>query len=400
MTMERNLRLYPAYQAARSATFWLPVFFLYFSSRLDVADVLLLESIYYAAVVAFEVPSGYLSDRVGRRPTLVLAAIAWTAGYVALALGGSWWVFATGQVAVAAGMALNSGTDSAMLFDSLASLGRDRELATLEGRAQGWGATAMAGSALIGGAVASIDLRLGHGLSALGAVAAIGLAWSFREPPRRQVAARPLQQLRDVGAALRKPALLWVFAFAVAMTVFNHVPYELAQPYLRLVLAQQGIADFTPVASGVMMAVMMAAAAVASRWAARLGDRLGVAPIMLGAMVLKGVVLAGLAAVVHPAIVVLLLLRSVPGALTRPLQLQCVLPNIDAHLRATYLSVQSLAGRLAFTSALAAGAWAVGGIAQMGADAVSWLAGAALVMLAAVVAALALARGALAEPSE
>jgi MFS family permease len=400
MTMERNLRLYPAYQAARSATFWLPVFFLYFSSRLDVADVLLLESIYYAAVVAFEVPSGYLSDRVGRRPTLVLAAIAWTAGYVALALGGSWWVFATGQVAVAAGMALNSGTDSAMLFDSLASLGRDRELATLEGRARGWGAIAMAGSALIGGAVAAIDLRLGHGLSALGAVAAIGLAWGFREPPRRQVAARPLQQLRDVGAALRKPALLWVFAFAVAMTVFNHVPYELAQPYLRLVLAQQGIADFTPVASGVMMAVMMAAAAVASRWAARLGDRLGVAPIMLGAMVLQGVVLAGLAAVVHPAIVGLLLLRSVPGALTRPLQLQCVLPNIDAHLRATYLSVQSLAGRLAFTSALAAGAWAVGGIAQMGADAVSWLAGAALVMLAAVVAALALARGALAEPSE
>ena len=64
--MDRNVRLYPIYQAARSSTFWLPVFFLYFSSKFDVADVLLLEAIYYGAVVALEVPSGYLSDRLGR----------------------------------------------------------------------------------------------------------------------------------------------------------------------------------------------------------------------------------------------------------------------------------------------------------------------------------------------
>ena len=46
-SIERNLRLYPAYQAASSSTFWLPAFFLYFSSRFDVAEVLLLEAIYY-----------------------------------------------------------------------------------------------------------------------------------------------------------------------------------------------------------------------------------------------------------------------------------------------------------------------------------------------------------------
>ena len=390
--MERNLRLYPAYQAARSSTFWLPVFFLYFSSRFGPAEVLLLESIYYAAVVGFEVPSGYLSDRLGRRPTLVMAGLAWMVGYAALAWGGNWWVFAAGQVSIALGMALNSGTDSALVFDSLSSMGREDELAAVEGRAQSWAAGSMAVSAVVGGLLATVDLRLGHGLSALSAAAAFGLALGFREPERCRPAERPLAQLREVGRSLRSPMLRWVFVFVVAMTVFNHVPYELAQPYLHLVLDARSSGAFTPVVSGVMMGCMMGLAAFASRWSEPLGRRVGVTAVLLGTMALQGLVMVGMAAVVHPAVVVLLLARSVPGALSRPLELQCVLPNVGAHLRATYLSVQSLVGRLAFTVALAAGSWAVGGLEQLDADAVSALAGGASMLLVVVVAALALLR--------
>lgn len=399
-SMERNVRLYPLYQAARSSTFWLPVFILYFSSRFDAAEVLQLEAIYFASVVLLEVPSGYLSDRMGRRPTLLLATVAWALGYAALAFGGAWWMFAAGQVAIAAGMAFNSGTDSALVFDSLSALGRENEVATIEGKAQSWAAIAMALSALVGGLLASIDLRFGHGLSAAGAVAGFGIAWFIREPTRIATALRPWAQLRGVVNSLRSPALRWVFAFAVAMTVFNHVPYELAQPYLGLVLAKHGIDGFTPAASGLMMALMMGAAAVASRFSAPLSQRIGVAPVLLGAMVVQGVVLAGLAAIVHPVVVLLLLARSVPGALSRPLEMQCVLPNIAAHQRATFLSVQSFAGRLAFTGALAIGSWVVGPLEALGASAISRLAGGAGIALLGVAAWLTWSRRALAVTNE
>jgi len=398
--MERNIRLYPLYQAARSSTFWLPVFILYFSSRFEAAEVLQLEAIYYASVVLTEVPSGYLSDRVGRRPTLLLAAVAWTGGYAALAFGGAWWMFAAGQVAIAAGMAFNSGTDSALVFDSLSALGREKDLAAVEGKAQSWAAISMALCALAGGLLASIDLSLGYALSAAGAAVAFGIAWFIREPERLAVALRPWAQLRGVAKSLRAPALRWLFVFSVAMTVFNHVPYELAQPYLRLVLADLGVDGFTPAASGLMMALMMAAAAAASRFSAPLSRRIGVAPVLLGAMLVQGIVIAGLATLVHPVVVLLLLVRSVPGALSRPLELQSVLPNLLDHQRATYLSVQSLAGRLAFTGALATGSWVVGSLESLGASAISRLAGGAGVALLAAAAVLVWTRRALAVGGE
>ncbi|MCR9159330.1 MAG: MFS transporter [Nannocystaceae bacterium] len=390
--MERNVWLYPIYQAARSSTFWLPVFFLYFSSRFDVADVLVLEAIYYGAVVVLEVPSGYLSDRLGRRPTMVAAAVAWSVGYAALALGGSWWVFAAGQVAVAMGMAFNSGTDSTMVYESLAAQERGGELAAVEGKAQAWGAIAMAVAALVGGVLASVDLRFGHALSAVGTVVALGVALLFEEPRRAEAAARPMAQLRGVGVALRTPALRWVFLFAVAMTVFAHVPYELAQPYLRLVLRDLDFDAFTPAVSGLMMALMMGAAALASRRGEPLARRIGTANVLLVAMGLEGLVIVGMSLTLHPAVIGLLLVRSVPGALSRPLELQCVLPNVGGHLRATYLSVQSLAGRLAFAGTLALGSWAVGGLDDLDGAAISTLTGGVAVAVLLALLALALTR--------
>jgi hypothetical protein len=240
--------------------------------------------------------------------------------------------------------------------------------------------------------LATVDLRLGHGLSAIGALVALGLAFAFSEPPAERQARRPLAQLGAVARSLRQPGLRWVFVFVVTMTVFNHVPYELAQPYLDLVLSGRGVGTFTPAASGVMMALMMGAASVASRFAAPLRRRVGVAAVLLGAMVLQGMVLGGLALAVHPVVVVLLLARSIPGALAQPLALQCVLPRLDAGLKATYLSVQSLVGRLAFAAALAGGAHWVGGMEGLGAEAIARLAATALALLIAVAAGLALTR--------
>jgi hypothetical protein len=60
---ERNLRLYCVYIPLSRIYFFAPIFFLFFSSRFSIAQVLLLGTIYYLSVVLAELPSGYLSDR-------------------------------------------------------------------------------------------------------------------------------------------------------------------------------------------------------------------------------------------------------------------------------------------------------------------------------------------------
>ena len=72
--LERNLRLYSLYVPLSRFYFTAPVFFLYFSERFPIDRVLQLEALYYFAVVALEVPSGYLSDRLSRSAVLRTSA--------------------------------------------------------------------------------------------------------------------------------------------------------------------------------------------------------------------------------------------------------------------------------------------------------------------------------------
>ena len=145
--MQRNLRLYLVYQVAHNGYFWLPVFFLYFSSILPAGEVLLLEAIYYLGVVVLEVPSGYLSDRIGRRVILVLSMAMWLGACLVFAFTSSFAAFAAGQLLLSAGMAFNSGSDTSLAAIAAEALGipmssvivakRDTDMAPYTGQSGG-----------------------------------------------------------------------------------------------------------------------------------------------------------------------------------------------------------------------------------------------------------------------
>lgn len=59
----------------------------------------------------------------------------------------------------------------------------------------------------------------------------------------------------------------------------------------------------------------------------------------------------------------LIVLRSVPMGASYPVINAIVQPKLEREIRATYLSLQSLAGSLAFSSTLFLASWAVGDVA-------------------------------------
>jgi MFS family permease len=347
----------------------MPVFFLYLSSVLPPAQVLQLEAIYYFAVVLLEVPSGYFSDRFGRRTTLLIATVCWMAASLTFALGSGFVTFAIAQVLLAAGMAFNSGTDSALLYESLSALDRSSELAEQEARAQTAGFYAMAGAAVAGGLVAGVDLTLAYWLSAAAGIGGIVTAWRFIEPPppaNGQRAQSPMRQLAACAGHLREPALRWVFLFAVVMIIFNHVPYEFAQPWLDMLLAVDAASyNATPAAAGVMVALVALVAAWVGRRAARVRARFGTPATLLAAMALQGVVMLGMALFLHPLVLVLILARSVPRALATPTIRAEIHPRIETGIRATFFSLQSLAGRLSFSATLTVASLTIGDHASL-----------------------------------
>lgn len=87
----------------------------------------------------FEIPSGYISDRIGHKKALLLARISFILSTSCYVLASSVPWFFLGAIFLAMGFAFNSGTDNAFMHNVLTALGKEKRYAFIMGRLQSLG---------------------------------------------------------------------------------------------------------------------------------------------------------------------------------------------------------------------------------------------------------------------
>lgn len=349
----RTVALFPWFQFAQSLLFWQAVWFLYFQQTLSAPQAILLYAIYEISVTVVEVPSGYMSDRLGRRLTLLCSALSTLAGLVLLAAGDSFAAFAVAQALIGAGRAFASGTDSSLLFELLAAEGREDEIEAQELKAWRYSYVAAALSAITGGVLAGWYDSAPFWASAVAMVGVLILVWLFSEPPRHLREGQDGQvQLGSLKAALVHPVLVWLFAISVLMYVFSHIPFVFGQPFILEALSGIGLEGEAPLVSGTVSALMMGISVLASGFAPRLRGRLGLSGIVLLAYGMQIGLIAVLALTNSALAIGFLFLRMVPDALSRPFIMARIQPMLSDDSRATYLSLKSLCARVLFAGSL------------------------------------------------
>jgi MFS family permease len=156
----------------------------YTSNQLDMHQVMILQAMYSVSIVVLEIPSGYFADVIGRRRTLILGVILGTAGFGAYSLSSGFTGFLLAELLLGFGQSFVSGADSALLYDSLLDIRREKEYIRYEGRMVSLGNIAEACAGIAGGFIALISLRTNFyfqtGIAFLGVPAAILLV----EPSR------------------------------------------------------------------------------------------------------------------------------------------------------------------------------------------------------------------------
>ncbi len=87
-----------------------------------------------AASFLLELPSGYISDKLGHKNALVLSKAMFALATIAFLIGSNVSYFIAGEVLWAFALAFSSGTSAAFFHNTLRALGRDDEFAKITGK--------------------------------------------------------------------------------------------------------------------------------------------------------------------------------------------------------------------------------------------------------------------------
>lgn len=185
-TMERYRKNIPRLYLIKISKWFnmvMPIVVLFYqSNEMSMHDIFVLKAIYSIAIVAMEIPSGWMADVWGRKKTLILGSILGSAGFFVYSFSFGFWAFVIAEIILGIGHSFVSGADSAMLYDSLKADNKTEKYTKEEGRITSVGNFAEAIAGVVGGFLAAISLRTPFYFQFAVAAVAIPAALTMIEP--------------------------------------------------------------------------------------------------------------------------------------------------------------------------------------------------------------------------
>lgn len=235
----RNLHKFYLYRFIWYGQLYTPIWvaFLLEDKGFSLTQVTLLDGPFWLTIVFAGIPAGALADRWGRARAMTLALVIFAATLVGFVYAPTYPLVLLTFLSWGVAFALVGGAESALVYDTLKALGREREYERILGRGAAVTAVALLFGTIVGGPVADLIGQRATILIGSGALAAAALlTLSLHEPPHREPAQAPLSYLSGARAGLRivwqQPALRYVIPFAAVVTAATFAVDVFIQPFL------------------------------------------------------------------------------------------------------------------------------------------------------------------------
>jgi predicted MFS family arabinose efflux permease len=313
----------------------------YHQHGMNAMQILIVQAAFSLSQLIFEVPSGYLSDVIGRRRTLIAAALLMCCGIGIYACSGSFYWFILAETVLGIAGALRSGTDSALLYDFLKTVKDEHRYKIYEGRAEFWCRMGTAISSISGGLLgAYVTLKLPFYVNLGSAFLLALVGFSLREPYReRRPHGNPFKGIVRISLqSINQPELLSVMvrmALIFSTSVTAIWGYFLIYRQLNLPLWSHGI----------FFAVMQIICAMSARHSSRFEHMLGERNIRI---LLSGMGLLFIPIGLSNSPLMLLpfiFIHAAIWGMSTPYLLEKIQVLTGSDIRATTLSVGSMIGR-------------------------------------------------------
>lgn len=191
----------------------MPIVFLFYQEHgLGTQELFILKAVYSFAIVLMEIPSGYIGDIWGRKNSMIIGSILGTAGFGIYCFTTGFYGFLIGEICLGIGQSFISGSDSAMLYDSMLEAGEEHRYLKTEGRLISVGNYAEAIAAPVGVMLAALSLRTPYYFQTLIAFSAVPAALMLKEPLRRKISSgKTAGNMRAIFryTCVKNRSLLW-----------------------------------------------------------------------------------------------------------------------------------------------------------------------------------------------
>ena len=345
-TVETNPATLRYYILCREGMFILPIMVAYFGEKgISLAEFLSIMAIFNVALLIFEIPSGYISDRYGRRLSMIAASIIMLLGYIWLWLSSGFWNVLGAEILTAVGLSLFSGTASALMYDSLLAEGKEGSFAGEEGRVKAWGAYSIGLAGLFGGFLYSVNIELPIILTCIVWALAIGFAFRLVEPPvhKPQAEKHPIKEMQEfVHYALRgHDEIPWLILYSSVLNSATFLGFWLMQPYWEA-------AEFPYWMFGVLFLILQLGRGWCHGNASRVINWLGHGKLVVLLWLSMVIAFALQGAFIHPYAVISTFIPALVFGIGNVMILEMINERVESRMRATIISVDSMAWRLMY----------------------------------------------------
>jgi MFS family permease len=311
---------------------------------LSLTKILLLQGILSVVMVVMEYPSGYISDRIGYRAALTLASFLGIVGWGIYTVATNFAHVMTAEVLLGTSLAFISGSDSALLYETLAQEGAEQQYTRHQGRMSGYAQGGEALGAIFAGVLYAYAPLLPFFLQIGVWLLALLITRTMVEAPRKITphAGHLIEALRTVRYAfIENTRLRDTILMNSVLGLASFYPVWLIQPYMQ----QTGVplTWFGPVWSGANLTV-----ALFSLSSHRAGHYLGERFMVILFLILITVGYLGLGLIGGVGGFLFYYLLTSMRGLRGPMMLTITQKECPSANRAGILSLQSLCFRLLF----------------------------------------------------
>jgi MFS family permease len=346
-SLRRTLLTLNVFAALKMTLFPMAIITLFWKDDigLTLTEILTLQVFFSLASVIMEYPSGYVSDRLGYRWALIVACVFGIVGWSWYLAADTFWGVLVAELLLGVSFAFISGSDTALLFETLRAEGRVDLYTRCDGRMVGWAQGGEAAGALFAGLMYAHWPLLPFAAQIGVWTLALCLCLSLKEPkeegggPVTSHLAEALGVCRS--AFVETPAIRATIVNGMLLGLASFYMVWLIQPYMQE--CHVPLAWFGPVWAGANLVVALGAAN-SHRVEGRIGAS-GMQALFFGMIVVAYLGLGTFTALGGFLFYYLLTaMRGLQGPLMRS-RLQSLSTRRN---RASILSLHSLAFRLGF----------------------------------------------------